>query len=189
MGKFSFSQDTAEKIRAARVNYLTPGPDAGAPKDFAKILDEANRKIGPWKWWERVTIQDIVINENDGTTDEGKPVDRWDIKFQVSEDSPTNPGKMHIEFLRLVEPDVDAYGDVQFDKRTNYALGVFDQIVQAALDGNYTLNDEGDNDPELTADALKGCELNMRVSLGTRINRNTKEWLIDCSAVEFAAID
>lgn len=189
MGKYSFNQDTAEKIRAARVNYLTPSPDAGAPKDFAAMLDGANRKLGPWKWWERVTIKEVTINENDGESKSGKPVDRWDIKFEVDAQSPTNAGRTHIEFLRLVEPDVDEMGEIQFDKQTNYSLGVFDQIVQAALDGNYVLDDEGDNDPEATAETLAGCELNMRVSLGTRINRDTREWLIDCSAVEFAAID
>lgn len=189
MGKFSFNQDTAEKIRNARQNYLTPGPDAGAPKDFAKMLDTANRKIGPWKWWERVTIKEITINENDNENRDGKPVDRWDVKFEVSDDSPTNAGRMHTEFLRLVEPDTDQYGDIQFDKQTTYSLSVFDQIVQAALDGNYVLDDEGDNDPEATAEQLAGCELNMRVSLGTRINKETREWLIDCKAVEFAAID
>ena len=185
MGKFSVNAEQLEKIRESRANYLTPGSDCTPPlpDTWRKDMEAAEGKVGPWKWWERVTITkaDHVVAEDA----DGNEYDRIDIGFECDESSESNAGRMHVEFLRLYP--VDADGDIP--RGTKRSFGVIDQIVKA-VGTEWVLDDDGDHCPLRTpTENLINTELMVKFATATRFDKKNKEWRQETSILEFAEVE
>ena len=189
MGKYKVSRETTEKIRASRSRILDI-PESMLPKgmesieDFRKAMAEPERKVNPVRFIQKCTVAKTQIV--DDTDRDGNPVDRWDLTLQVDEGEPINAGRYHMEFNRTR----DIGEDGTMDKMTNFTLGYVDRIVKAALDGEYVLADDGDNDYDETfLEALPQCEVMVKFKVGTRYDKENKEWRADCDAEEFFPVE
>lgn len=190
MGKYSVNQATLDKIRAARVRYLTPGAEAKAPANWEKMLEE-QKMVGPWKWWERVRVSDVQFMEQSETSKDGRLVDRLDITFDVDPGSATNADRRHVEYIRLDEGEFNAEaGGAVYSQRTNYSLGFIDRLITALRgEDGYVIDDNGEGDPIETVKQLVGSEVLVRCDLRTKKNKETGEWSANFSFAEFAAIE
>lgn len=189
MGKYSVSRETTEKLRASRSRILDI-PEDQLPKgfssldEFRKAMAEPDKKIGPIRWTQKATIVKTDMNED--TDREGDPIDRWDLSLQIDEAEPINAGRLHMEFLRTRPIGEDG----TMDKMTNYSLSYIDKVVQAAIDGDYVMADDGDDDYEATfLESLPNTEVVVKFKVGTRFDKENKEWRADCDAEEFFAVE
>jgi len=195
MGKYSRTQETTEKMRAARTRVPVL-PDEKLPKGyddnaaFAKAINEAEGKVGPVFMDFIATVQKCEIeyaerDSDDQLTDEDS-MDIWKLYLIWPETDPKNPGYMHVEWWRT-RPDAPDGGQ---DTMTRMSLDRVDNLVLAAIAGNYELDDAGDYDYDTTfAKKLTGCEVAFRMKIGTRLDKKAKIWRKDIEVTEFHEVE
>jgi hypothetical protein len=188
VGKYRTSQETTDRLRASWSKVLDVPEDllprGVTQEEYRKKIEDASEKVNAIKWWQKATIAKTDMNTE--VNNDGDEIDRFDLTLQFDEAEPINAGRTLMAFQRATPFEE---GETM-DRQTEYTMTFIGKLVEAALNGEYVLADDGSNAIDETwLEALPGCEVMVKIKQGTRWVAKNKTFYADTDVDAFSVVE